>query len=186
MAKMFEKIKIQLTEQELLSMGEVLGEKSVAYTALEEEKSAALGQFNARLKTLWAEIQDLATQVNDRVTEKDLEIREEHDDARNIVVIIRADDNSPLRTRPMTLNEMAEARHRAQGTLSFQDDDEPSASDTEPPPPGDDDLLGAELADDDEPADGQSVETTELEGQTLVNARKGRRTKKNGAAEATE
>jgi hypothetical protein len=183
MTKLFEKIKIHLTDAQAIELGDELAEKEVARTALEEEKSAALGSFNAKLKTADAEIVDLATQLNERVREQEVEVREEHDDGRNVVVIIRQDNGQVLRTRNMTLNEMAEAKSRLQGDLFGAPGSQAKRQDDA----ADGDADG-EAADTDAPpeSEGASAAAQELNGQPLVNARKGRRSKKSADSEAQE
>jgi len=142
--KMFEKVAVRLEDPEVLKLGKELAEKRVAYNALAEEKGEALKTFNAKLNTMDAQIDDLARQVSERVTERDIEIIEEHDDARKMVIIKNAETGAILRTRKMTIEEMGSANARAQGGLPFGDsdddeedaeDDSDAVSDTDPPPP---------------------------------------------------
>jgi len=130
-SKMYEKVGVRLTDADMIKAGEELAEKRLEYNAVDAEKAEALSNFNAKLKTLDAEIDDLARQVDNRERSVDIEIREEPDDGRNIIAIVRADNGHVIRTRDMTLNEMAEKTARLQGKLPLGDE----AGDTDPPPP---------------------------------------------------
>lgn len=131
-SKMYEKVAVRLTDADMIKAGEELAEKRLEYNAVDAEKSEALANFNAKLKTLDGEIDDLARQVDDRERAVDIEIREEPDDGRNLIAIVRADTGHIIRTRAMTLNEMAEKTARQQGTLPLGDPDQDAGTIPDP------------------------------------------------------
>jgi hypothetical protein len=181
MSKMFERIKIVLTDAQAIEAGDNLAEKKVAYDALEAEMNAkkdehkdVIDGYKARLEVLGADVSEKASWLNERIEVKEIEVREEHDDGRKTVVVIRVDNGQQLRTRPMTLQEMAEAAKRMQGELSFdQEVDDDGA------PEGEHEGEFVEAA-------SEHDATAELNGQPLVNARKGRRGRKGESAQEAE
>lgn len=113
--KLYEKVAIKLSDAQLLTLGKELAELEGERAKVEEEKSEALNTFNAKLKTFDAKIAEKAEQINGREKHEDIEVREEPDDGRNVVVTVRADNGQVIKQRDMTLNEMAEANMRRQG-----------------------------------------------------------------------
>jgi hypothetical protein len=126
--KMFDKVAVTLAPAQLLEKGKLLAEKRAAITKLEEEKGDALKTFNDKLHTMEAESADLAREINDGQTEKDIEIVEEPDDGRKLMIIKEASSGRMLKTRKMTLEEIGDSEFRLNGGASN------GASDTDPPP----------------------------------------------------
>jgi hypothetical protein len=124
--KMYERVAVKLSDAQVLVLGKEHAAKDAEHRKVTEEKGEALNTFNAKLKTLEAEMHDISDQVNNQEKEVDIEVREEPDYGRNTVVTVRVDNGQPLKTRPMTLNEMAEGKHRATS-------DEPGESDADAP-----------------------------------------------------
>lgn len=132
--KLFEKVGIKLSDGQLLQLGKDHAAKCKEVREVEDEKSEALNTFNARIKTLAAEAEDMERKINDREDQVDVEVREEPDDGRNTIVTVRVDNGQTLKTRPMTLNEMAEANHRRKGgAVDDEDGETTEVSDTDPP-----------------------------------------------------
>jgi hypothetical protein len=130
--KLYEKVAIQLSDAKILEFGKEHAAKHAEYKQVQEEKAEALNTFNARLKTLEAEIDDLANKVNSRVEEKDIEIREEPDYGRKMVIKVRADNGQPIGHRQMTLNE--EGEHKMDELRREQDVGESLLPDDDAPP----------------------------------------------------
>lgn len=149
--KLYEKVGIRLTDAQVIEMGEELAEERLEVNRLSEEKTAKTTEFKAteeyqaykhetdtiteKIDALNTSIDELAKQIDDREKFVDVEVREEPDDGRNMVAIVRVDTGQIIKTRAMTLNEMAEATQRKrQPSLDFADHDGPEAHDTDPAP----------------------------------------------------
>ncbi len=129
--KLYEKVAVRLTDAQLIEMGEELAAKRLEYNQVDADKAEALGNFNAKLKTLDAEIDDIARQIDDREKHVDIEVREEPDDGRNVIALVRVDNGQLLKTREMTLNEMAESAQRKAQPSLFGKDGKPVTDDPE-------------------------------------------------------
>lgn len=125
--KMFDKVAVSLSPAQLLERGKHLAEKNAAITKLEDEKHDALKTFNDKINTLQAESSDLAREINDGQSEADIEIVEEPDDGRKIMIIKEASTGRMLKTRKMTLEEIGDSEFRLNGGKTSE------VSDTEPP-----------------------------------------------------
>ena len=108
--KLYERVAVKLSDASLLKCGKELAAKESEYKQVDDEKAEALNTFNAKLKTIEAEIADLADKVNNQREEVDIEIREEFDYGRKMVVKVRAENGHPISTRPMTIQEMGEGK----------------------------------------------------------------------------
>jgi hypothetical protein len=158
--KLYAQVGVHLSDADLIDMGEALAGKRLESQRLEAEKAEHAAEFKAteeyrvfkeeadtigaKITTIEAEADVLAKQIDAREKIVDVEIREEADAERNMIAIIRVDNNQLIKTRAMTLNEMAEAR---QTTLPLSDADVERTFDTEPPPAdvaGEEEQLGRE------------------------------------------
>jgi hypothetical protein len=110
--KLYERVALKLSDAAVLKLGKEQAAKHAEHKAVQEEKAEALNTFNARLKTLEAEVDDLANKINNQQEEVDIEVREEFDYARKMVVKVRVDNGQPISHRPMTLNEEGEEKMR--------------------------------------------------------------------------
>jgi BMFP domain-containing protein YqiC len=129
--KLYESVAVQLSDAKLLELGKEQAAKHAEYKQVQEEKAEALNTFNARMKTLEAEIDDLANKVNNRVDSKDIEIREEFDYGRKMVIKVRADNGQPIGTRAMTLNEEGEEKMRQLREQGVEGDAEANGAPTD-------------------------------------------------------
>jgi hypothetical protein len=113
----FEKLTVPLSDREVSELGIKHAEARVEYLRLEKEKHEMDVEFNAKLKTLDAEQDSLARQVNARSSEIDVECEEIHDDARKMVEVWRLAPRELLKTREMTVQEKGAAFTRKQPGL---------------------------------------------------------------------
>lgn len=126
--KLFEKIAVQLSDAQILELGKQAAEKREAWLKLQGEKSDAVKVFNDKLNALEAEYDELTHQISARQSEREIEVAEEPDDGRKLMIIKEVESGRPLRTRKMTLEEIADSEARLNGI-----DVNGAAHDTEPP-----------------------------------------------------
>ncbi len=131
---LYEKIRTPLSAEERLAKGTQLSEKELERIAVIAEKKAALDSFNAKLKTLDAEIETLATEHHEGHSSHDVEVRLEPDDARKMMNVVRVDNGQTINIRKMTLEEMAESEKRKlQGNLFPGGDAKAKGANDQPP-----------------------------------------------------
>jgi len=112
--KIKEKITITLSDAQCLEVGKQQADKELLYAKIEEELKAKSKDFRDRLNKLWDEIQELAQQQKDKQRVEEVEVVEIEDLERCKIIIARAsNEREILRSRPMTLNEIAEARQKS-------------------------------------------------------------------------
>jgi hypothetical protein len=163
-AKIYEKVGVHQNDAQIIDLGEALATKRLEandLAALRSVKASAFratdeyvawkeedADISAKINVLDADIDLLAQQIDTREKVVDVEIREEMDGGRSSVAVVRVDTGQVIRTRAMTLNEMAEYR---QGTLPLEggdgaapDTERETERETDPPPAGPD---GEELED---------------------------------------
>jgi hypothetical protein len=112
-----EKVAVPLSDREVAELGMKLAETRARTGRMEREKKDVDTDYNAKLKTLEAEQDTLAKQINERQSEIDVAVKEVPDDARKMVCIVRLDNGALLRTREMTTKEKGEAFTRKQPGL---------------------------------------------------------------------
>jgi hypothetical protein len=111
--KQTQSIAVDLSDAQCLDIGKREADLSLLYEKIDAEAKATAKEFRERLTKIWEEIQELAKQQKDKVRMENVEVVEIFDEARQTVKICRADDERQiLKTRAMTLGEMAESRQR--------------------------------------------------------------------------
>jgi len=109
-----EKVTIDLSDAQCLEIGKQQADKELLYARVEKEIAERASEGRDRLKKLWVDIQELATQQKERKRQEEIAVIEVQDLERCTVRIVRADNERELlRTRPMTLQELSEARQKA-------------------------------------------------------------------------
>jgi hypothetical protein len=126
--KKFERIGVQLSDADVLRLGREMAEKNQAVLKLEAEKKEAMAGFQDKINALHAEVNDLSKQIAEKVTEKEIEVTEEPDDGRKLMIVKERESGRMLRTRKMTLDEIVDSEFRLNGGATN------GVHDTEPPP----------------------------------------------------
>lgn len=97
-----------LTIEEVRQKGEKLAQKIREYELTEEERKKATKQLGDKLKDLRAEQEQLGREIRTRKEDRDVEVREEPDNALRVVRVIRVDTGEEAYTRAMTETEIRE------------------------------------------------------------------------------
>lgn len=108
----YERIPIKLGDKDVAKMGRELADKRLEHSKMKDDKSDELKEYNAKLKTLDAEIETLAHSVQEHVRYEDVEVELVPDDGRFMMSIIRKDDQKLIRARDMTDDEKEESLAR--------------------------------------------------------------------------
>ena len=104
-AQRFESLPVGLTPAEVAVKADEHARKRKDFERLTEEKKDAVRRFGEQLKTLDAEITQLATEVKDRSERREVPVRDSHDYASGTVRTIRMDTGEVVRARAMTAAE---------------------------------------------------------------------------------
>jgi hypothetical protein len=127
---------IELTTEECDQIGLRLAQKKLEHAALEKEKSEVDAEYNSKLRVLEAEQLVLAKERNDHRREVEIQTREVFDEARQMVLVVRADNEAVvLKSRDFTVHEKGKRFAEKQPGL-FDGSTDPDA---EPDAPADDD-----------------------------------------------
>lgn len=127
--KLIARLAIALTPADVLAKGKEMAEKNQALLKLEAEKKEEMGKYSDKINALHAEVNDLSSQIASGQTEKDIEIVEEPDDGRKMMLRTEKESGKPLPPRKMTLEEIADSEFRLNGGPTN------GVHDTEPAPP---------------------------------------------------
>lgn len=107
--KHFEILPVQLTEEELVNIGNELSGLQIEKEKLESEKAATVKDFNDKIKSKESQISELAHQINAGIKEVDVECYFSLDDPEpGKKSLYRIDTSELVRTENMNLLDTAE------------------------------------------------------------------------------
>lgn len=112
MAELYEKVKTTLSDSQLAEMRDSMAAKVNQVSAIKDEKRQATSGFNARIKSLEAEILALAQQITDRTLEVEVEIIEVRNDEAHTVSLRSKATGEEVRVRDMSAEEIVAADKR--------------------------------------------------------------------------
>jgi len=99
-----------LTEAEIADRAAMMARLVLDEQVLETKKKIAMDGFKEELDHVAGDIRRLAQAVRDRSERRQVEISYHHDVDRYVVATIRQDTGEIVTTRPMTAEEMADAK----------------------------------------------------------------------------
>lgn len=105
MSNTFEKLPVQLSDEEVRLRGEELAAKRKEWEAVKAEAKAAAQAAKSQLDELDTDISELARVVRARTEWRDVEVIEQRDFDRGLVETIRTDTGEVVRSRAMTGGE---------------------------------------------------------------------------------
>ena len=105
MTKHFEKLPVELNDDEVRLKGEELARKRKAWEAKKLERKEVVANFKSQLDELDDAIRDLAEQVKSRREQRDVEVIERRNYQQGLVETYRADSGEVVRSRAMTAGE---------------------------------------------------------------------------------
>jgi len=132
---------IELSTEECDQIGLRLAQKKLEHAALEKEKSEVDAAYNSKLRVLEAEQMVLATERNEHKREVEIQTKEVVDEARQMVLVVRADNEAVvLKSRDFTIQEKGKRFAEQQpGLFDGSSDPAAEAGETGPPANEDDD-----------------------------------------------
>jgi uncharacterized DUF497 family protein len=99
-----------LSELELAARAHQLAKTALDMVALDIRKKAAAAAFKEEHELLNSQAKQLAREVHSRHEMREVEVGYVHDDIRLVVETIRADTGEIIGSRPMTVDEVKDAR----------------------------------------------------------------------------
>ena len=101
---------VRLTEEELQRKGQELSEVIEKHAEIDSERAGIAKQFKDKLETLDDKARELAKQIRTKTEERPVEVHQRKDQLNATVDLYRTDTGEVVYSRPMTAEELAEAR----------------------------------------------------------------------------